>query len=119
MEHDLDKIIKVIKMIEYMITTRLHSSRMRTARALSVSPSMLGGCTWVPGGVPGLRGCTWSQGVYLIPDGCIWSWGRVCSGGVHLVLGGVWSKGGVPGPRGMFAPGGFTWYWGEWMLWGV
>ena len=58
--------------------TRLHFSRMRTAHALTVSPSMLwaGGCTWSQGGVPGPGGCTWSQGgapgpggVYLVPGG--------------------------------------------------
>ena len=78
--------------------TRLHSSRMRTARTLTVSPSMLcsgEGCLlWgvhlvpgmsapgvymVPGGgylvpvvylVPG--GCTWSRAVYLVPGGEEW-----------------------------------------------
>ena len=53
-----------------ILQTRLHSSRMRTARALTVSPSMFcaGGCTWsrgvylVLGAVPGL-------GVYLVPGG--------------------------------------------------
>ena len=66
-------------------TTRMHSSRMRTARLLPVSPSMhcsggggtwswggWGDCTWSGGGgVPGPRGgvpnprggCTWSRGV--------------------------------------------------------
>ena len=39
-------------------TTRLHSSRMRTARSLTVSPSML--CS---GGVPGPGGGAWSRGV--------------------------------------------------------
>ena len=62
----------------------MHSSRMRTARLLPVSPSMhysgwgvpAGGCTWYRGG-------TWSQG-------CTWSWG------VYLVRGCTWSRGGVP-----------------------
>ena len=77
---------------------RLHSSRMRTVRALTVSPSML--CA--RGGVPGPRGlylvwgctsswgdrCTWSQG------GCTWSQGGVPGlGGVYLVPGGTWSQG--------------------------
>ena len=58
------------------LITRLHSIRMRTARVLTVSPSML--CT---GGVPGPGGvCSW--------------WG------MYLVLGGVPGRGGVPGPRG-------------------
>ena len=99
--------------------TRLHSSRMRTARALTVSPSMLctGGCTWSGGwGVPGLGGvcvpvggvgCTWSWGVYLV-WGCTWSWG------VYLV------PGGVPGPRGCTWSQGGTWSRGVYLvLWGV
>ena len=76
--------------------TRLHSSRMRTTRMLTVSPSML--CVGVGGW------CTWSRGVYL-------AWG------VYLVLGGVPGLGGylvqggvpglgVPGPRGVPGPGG-------------
>ena len=80
-------------------STRLHSSRMRTARALTVSPSMLcaGGCTWS-------GGSAWSQGrVYLVP------------GGMYLV------PGGVPGPgrsllRGCLLPGGCTWS-GTPLLW--
>ena len=55
--------------------TRIHSSRMRTARLLTVSPSMH--CS---GGVPG------SRGVYLV-------WGGVPGPG------GVPDPGGVPGPR--------------------
>ena len=79
--------------------TRLHSSRMRTAHALTVSPSMLyGGVYLVPGGclLPGVSapggvylvpgGCTWSRGVST-PGGCTRSWGRVCSRR-------VWSPGG-------------------------
>ena len=88
-------------------TTRLHSSRMRTAGALTVSPSMLctGGCTWsrgvylVLGGVPGPGRCTWSwgavpgpRGVYLVPGGCTWSRACTWSWGVYLV-----PVGGVPG----------------------
>ena len=88
--------------------TRLHSSKMRTACALTVSPSMLcrgvylvpgggylvpgGGGYLVPGGVPGpggsapglesvpgLGGCTWSGGVPG-PEGCTWSRGCTWSG---------------------------------------
>ena len=73
-----------------MLTTRMHSSGMRTARLLPVSPSMhcSGGCTcW--GCVPGPGGCTclggvpgpW--GVYLVPGG-------VPAQGVYLVRGGVY-----------------------------
>ena len=112
--------------------TRMHSSRMRTARVLTVSLSMLcgGGCTWSRGGVPG-------QGVYLVlggvpgprgvccqgvvpgPGGCSCSWGGVPGSGgctwsqgglllgVYLVLvgsapGGCTWSRGVPGPRGVY-----------------
>ena len=107
--------------------TRLHSSRIRTACSLTVSPSMLcvGGCTWSGGGVPGPGGVPGSRGVYLLPGGCVpgprvylvpggvpgpggCTWSR--SWEVCLVLGGVpgsrgctWSQGVGPGPRG------FTW----------
>ena len=87
---------------------------MCTARALTVSPSMLcaGGVYLVPGGtwsrgvpgqggVPGPGGCTWSRGgylvwgVYLVPGVCAWS------RGVYLVPGGYLAgpggSGGVPG----------------------
>ena len=82
---------------------------MRTARVLTVSPSMIctrgvcsGGCTWSgrdvrgPGGVPGLGGVP-SLGGVPGPGGCTWSrglpaHGGTCSVGVYLV------QGGVPGP---------------------
>ena len=93
--------------MEKLRITRLHSSRIRTARVLTVSLSMLcgGGCTWsggvylVPGGgVPGPRGSTWSWGVYLVPGGC------------NLVQRGVPTPGGVPGPGGgVPGPRGSTW----------
>ena len=61
--------------------TRMHSSRMRTAHLLPVSPSMH--CS----GVYLLWGCTWSWGVYLVPGcvpgpgGCTWSReGGTCPG---------------------------------------
>ena len=97
-----------------LLWTRMHSRRMRTARLLSVSPSIHclggvpgpGGRTWfwgvylVPGGVPGLRGdvpgprgCTWSRVGTWSQGECTWSWG------VYM----VW---GVPGPRGYLIPGG-------------
>ena len=82
--------------------TRLHSSRMRTARVLTVSPSML--CTGgsvcsqevcVPG--PGLGGVSG-------PGGCTWYWGCVCSWGC------TWSRGGVPGLGGcIWSRGRCTW----------
>ena len=65
---------RVVKIGEIKIVTRLHSSRMPTARALTVSPSMLcaGGCL--------VRGGVWSGG--LVCEGCAWS-GRVpARGGV-------------------------------------
>ena len=89
----------------FSLVTRLHSSRMRTARALTLSPSIFS----APGGGSLLGGCTWSRGVYLVPGGvpgpgggvcsrgCTWSWwgcllrgvylsgGCVCSRGVYLV----------------------------------
>ena len=99
------------------ISTRMHSSRMRTARLLPVSPSMhcLGVGGYLPGGeVPGPRGMYLPRGVYLLPGegvylpggvpgpgGCTWSWGVYLAGGVYLarlgVLGqGVYLPGGVP-----------------------
>ena len=88
---------------------------MRTARVLTVSPSMLctGGCTWSRGvSAPG-GGCAWSGGMYLVLGG-------VPGLGVYLVPGGcTWSRGGVPGPGEVYlvpggAPGprGCTWSWG-------
>ena len=92
--------------------TRMHSSRMCTVRALTVSSILLcsggeylvtggtwsqGGCTWSWGGVPGHRGeylvtgGTWSQGGYLVTRG------------VYLVLGGV------PGHRGVYLAREGTW----------
>ena len=51
-----------------IITTRMHSSRMRTARLLTCA----GGSSFGPVGV-----CFWSQGgLLLVPGGvCLWSWG--------------------------------------------
>ena len=105
---------------------------MRTARALTVSPSMLcrGGCTWSRGGTWSQRGAVCSWGVYLV-------WGCTCSGGVYLGWGvylvqvGVCSLGGVPGPGGVYSggvpgPGGCTWSrggvpgpGGVYLVWGV
>ena len=106
----------------------MHSSRMRTARLLPVSPSMH--CSR---GVPGLGGCTWSRRVYLPgPGGCTCLVpGRVYLPGpagacTCLVLGGVpaRSQGGctclvwgaylsglgvyLPGLRGVPGPGRCT-----------
>ena len=61
----------------------MHSSRMRTARLLPVSPSMH---------------C--SLGVYLVPGDVPGRGGRV-----YLVPGGIPAPRGVPGPGGVPAPG--------------
>ena len=114
----------------------MHSSMMRTARLLPVSPSMHCSRRDVPGPrvylVPGgtwSRGvylvgwCTWSQGVYLVlggvlgPGECTWSWWvKLGPRGVCLVLvgipgpGGVYLvPGGVPGPGSVPGLGGCTW----------
>ena len=99
----------------------MHSSRMRTAHLLPISPGMHcsqgeGYLVWgvypVPGGVPGPGGCTWSWGVYLVPGGvpgpggggvpgqgvCTWS------GGVPVLGGCTWSGG-----RVYLVHGGGTW----------
>ena len=91
-----------------VLYTRLHSSRMRTAHTLTVSPSMLcAGGVSAPGGclLQGVGG-VYSGGVY---SGGVYSQGGVCSGGC-LLLGGVCSRGcllqeGVCS-RGVSAPGG-------------
>ena len=99
------------------LETRLHSSRMRTARALTVSPIML--CT-APGvgGVPGPGG-TWLGGVvpglggYLIPGRGNLFRGAVPGPGGYLVLGDV------PGLWGCTWPGGYL-VWGVCLVrWGV
>ena len=89
--------------------TRMHSSRMRTARLLPVSPSMhcsgggylVWGEVYLVQGGTWSGGCTWSSGVYLV-GGCTWSGGCTWLGG-DLVWGCTWSGGCVPGP------GGYTW----------
>ena len=83
----------------------MHSSRMRTARLLPVSPSMHcsrvvptgGGVYLVQGGVPGPGGCTWS-------GGCVYLVGGVPVPGVYLVPGGVPGLGGC-----VYLVGGCTW----------
>ena len=74
----------------------MHSSRMRTARLLPVSPSMhcAGGVSTPGGAAPG----------GICSQGSVWSWG----GCLPLVLGGVclWSQGvSASGPRGVSASG--------------
>ena len=86
-----------------MKITRLHSSRMRTARALTISPSMLctGGCP-LPGGVCSGGVCSW-RGLSA-PGGCVSS-GGVCSWGMSAP-GGVCSWGCVCSQGGCLPPGG-------------
>ena len=95
---------------------------MRTARSLTLSPSMfcIGGCTWsrgvylVAGGYLVKGGCTWSKGVpgpggvtvrgVLGPGGCTWSGGVPGLGGCLWSGGCTWSRG-VPGLGGAPGPG--------------
>ena len=102
----------------------MHSSRMRTARLLPVSPGMhcsWGGCTWsgvqgvpgpgvclVPGGVPGPWGCTWFWGSVPGSGQCTWSRGCTWLGDVPGPWGCTWS-GGVPVLGGVPGPGGCAW----------
>ena len=84
--------------------TRMHSSRMRTAHLLPVSPSMH--CS---GGVPGLGVYLVPRGVYLVFGGCTWSWGVYPVKGCVPGPRGWCVPGGVPGPRGVYLLGGCTW----------
>ena len=82
----------------------MHSSRMRTAHLLPISPSMH--CSRGVG-VP-VSGGTWSHRVYL--PGGVPAWGVYLHRGCTCL-------GGVPGPRGLYPPGecsclGGTWSWG-------
>ena len=63
-----------------MDKTRLHSSRMHTARSLTVSPSMhCAGGVCLVWGVPGPEGGAWSGGAWSRgvpgPGGGVWSGG--------------------------------------------
>ena len=92
--------------------TRMHSSRMRTGRSLTVCRSLLPGGVSAPGGEE-------SAGGVSAPEGCL-LWGGVCSWGVStpggcLLLGvcglfpggSVCSQGGVYS-SGVSAPGGVS-----------
>ena len=68
--------------IRLIIVTRLHSSRMRTARALTVSPSMLCGCGCL---LPGGEGGDCSIGVSVLGGGGV-APGGLCSQGVVVVV---------------------------------
>ena len=74
--------------------TRMHSSRMRTGRSLTVYWHLLPGgglpgpggvSAWTRGGLPGLVGV----GVCLVPGGSAWS-----QGGAWSQRGSAWSGGG-------------------------
>ena len=71
--------------------TRMHSSRMRTGRSLTVCCSLL----------PGVGSGLWGRG-----GGGAWSRGGWC-----LIWGGL---GGLPGPGGVCSWGGLVWGGGAW-----
>ena len=83
--------------VENIIRTRMHSSRMRTGRSLTVCCSLLPG----GGGLPGLGGgSAWSRG-------SAWSGGSAWSWGVCLV------RRCLPGQRGVCLVWGVSaWFWG-------
>ena len=77
--------------------TRIHSSRMRTGRSLTVCRSLLLGVSAL-GVCVCSSGCVCSGGCLL--PGVVSAWGHVCSGGLVcsgacLLWGGVYSQGGV------------------------
>ena len=81
-------VLLLIEITDYINMTRMHSSRMRTGRSLTVCCSLLpvvgggsgpGGVCLVRGGV--CSGGTWSGGVSA-PGGCLVWGGGFCSGGV-------------------------------------
>ena len=102
-----DNFDRNLRVSKYFVKTRMHSSRMRTGRSLTVC------CSFLPGGGVLLgRGGAWSWGcvpgpggVLLGPGGCVPGPGGVLlgPGGFSLVWGGVWSRGGV-----CLVPGGFS-----------
>ena len=101
------KLLQPLALNHYSILTRLHSSRMRTARAFTVSPSML--CA---GGVSAPRGC-------LLPGG-VCSRGGVCSPEVSAPRGlsaprGAVCSGGCLLSRGCLLQGGVC-FWGVCLL---
>ena len=94
--------------------TRMHSSRMRTGRSLTICRSLLPG-----GGVCLLRGVfvwVWvsTLGGVSAPGGCLLLGGGVCSWGGCLLSGGVCSGGLLPGGclllgEGLFQGGVCSW----------
>ena len=88
----------------------LHSSRMHTARSLTVSPNMQCSGGWVPGPVGGGRcpvpgGCLLPR-VCVCSRGCVSALGGVYSRGCVSARGGVYSRGCVSARGGVSAPGG-------------
>ena len=75
---------------EKSFSTRLHSSRMHTARLLAVSPSM-----YCARGVSALEGCVCSGGVSA-PRGCLLPGGGLLPGGVSASRGVCLLSGGIP-----------------------
>ena len=98
-----------------MSITRMHSSRMRTGRSLTICCSLLpggGGFSLQVGG----RGVSLVPGGFFLVPGGLPAGGREGGllgpgGGVCLVLGGSpWSGGGLPGPGGVLPGlGGSPW----------
>ena len=86
-------LLKPVILIVKRFITRMHSSRMRTGRSLTVFRSLLLG----EGGVCSGGVCLWGGGLLL---GGVCSWGSAHGGG-----GGVCSQGGL-------IPGGPAWSWG-------
>ena len=88
-------VIKVFIFEKSLTKTRMHSSRMRTGRSLTVCWSLL----------PGGGGGVWCRGVHshCLLRGGVWSQG--------CLLWGVWS-GGVSAPGGVCSGGGVSARWG-------
>ena len=96
------------------LTTRMHSSRMRTGRSLTVCCSLLpGGGVLHAGGVFPAGGVCLVQGVGGLPGrgGSPWSGGvSLVRGGFSLLGGSAWSGGALPGLGGFsLVRGGSPW----------
>ena len=91
---DIESFLVVTQNLSHKIK-RLHCSRMRTARTLTVSPSTL--CS---GGLYLVLGVYLVPGVYLLLGGTLSPGGCLFHGG--CLLGGCLLQGGVPGPRGVY-----------------
>ena len=91
------------------IKTRMHSSRMRTGRSLTVCCGLLpgGGGAWSGGSAPGGVCLVRGEGVSA-PGGCLVQGVSALGGGVPG-LGGCLLLGGLPGLGGVCLPGGCAW----------